>query len=93
MGRIDDLTIAESAFIAGLPKAPSNFNPEKNYARVKERRDYVIIRMFEDHYITEETAKEALATAIILNLSIKIKYFILLPIYIFLIWILKIHIL
>ncbi len=64
---IDDLTIAESAFIAGLPKAPSNFNPEKNYARVKERRDYVIIRMFEDHYITEQTAKEALATAITLK--------------------------
>ncbi|MCC8398719.1 MAG: penicillin-binding protein 1A [Rickettsia endosymbiont of Labidopullus appendiculatus] len=64
---IDDLTLAESAFIAGLPKAPSNFNPERNYARVKERRDYVIIRMLEDGYITQETAKEAIDTAITLQ--------------------------
>ncbi|OZG31765.1 penicillin-binding protein 1A [Rickettsia endosymbiont of Culicoides newsteadi] len=64
---IDDLTLAESAFIAGLPKAPSNFNPEKNYARVKERRDYVIMRMLEDGYITQEIAKEAIDTAIILQ--------------------------
>jgi penicillin-binding protein 1A len=64
---IDELTIPEAAFIAGLPKAPSNFNPEKNYVRVKERRDYVINRMFEDGYLTKEAAKEAIDTAIILQ--------------------------
>jgi penicillin-binding protein 1A len=63
---IDDLTIQESAFIAGLPKAPSNFNPEKNYARVKERRDYVLLRMLENNYITDETAKEAIDSPITL---------------------------
>ncbi|MDR0774493.1 MAG: penicillin-binding protein 1A [Rickettsia sp.] len=64
---IEDLTVAESAFIAGLPKAPSNFNPERNYARVKDRRDYVIMRMLEDGYITQETVKEAVDTPITLQ--------------------------
>ncbi|MCC8417926.1 MAG: penicillin-binding protein 1A [Rickettsia endosymbiont of Bryobia graminum] len=64
---IEELTIEESAFIAGLPKAPSNFNPERNYARVKERRDYVIARMLEDGYLTPEAAKEAIDTPIILK--------------------------
>ncbi len=64
---IDDLTIEESAFIAGLPKAPSNFNPEKNYARVKERRDYVLLRMLENGYITHATAKEAINSPITLR--------------------------
>ncbi len=64
---IEDLTIAELAFIAGLPKAPSNFNPEKNYARVKKRRDYVILRMLEDGYINNKIAREAINTPIILQ--------------------------
>ncbi|WP_375327290.1 penicillin-binding protein 1A [Candidatus Tisiphia endosymbiont of Nemotelus uliginosus] len=77
---IEDLTIAESAFIAGLPKAPSSFNPTKNYARVKERRDYVIMRMYEEGYIKEESAQEAIATPIILrkrdrNETVKADYY------------------
>ncbi len=64
---MEDLSIAEAAFIAGLPKAPSNFNPTKNYARVKERRDYVITRMLEEGYIKPQTAKEAIESPIILR--------------------------
>ena len=64
---VEDLTIAEAAFIAGLPKAPSSFDPIKNYERSKERRDYVINRMLEDGYIKVEQAKEALATPITLK--------------------------
>lgn len=64
---VEELTIAESAFIAALPKAPSELNPEKNYARVKGRRDYVITRMFEDGYITRDAAKEAIDSPIILR--------------------------
>lgn len=64
---VEDLNIAEAAFIAALPKAPSNFNPEKNYDRVKARRDYVIHRMLEDGYITYEAAKEAIDLPIILQ--------------------------
>ncbi|ABV73943.1 Penicillin-binding protein 1A family [Rickettsia canadensis str. McKiel] len=64
---VEELTIAESAFIAALPKAPSELNPEKNYVRVKGRRDYVITRMFEDGYITKEAAKEAIDSPIVLR--------------------------
>ncbi|AAL03783.1 penicillin-binding protein 1A [Rickettsia conorii] len=64
---VEELTIAESAFIAALPKAPSELNPERNYARVKARRDYVITRMFEDGYITRDAAKEAMDSPIVLR--------------------------
>ncbi len=64
---VEELTIAESAFIAALPKAPSELNPEKNYARVKARRDYVIMRMLEDGYITSDAAKEAVDSPITLR--------------------------
>jgi penicillin-binding protein 1A len=61
---IDELNLAESAFLAGLPKAPSVFDPEKNYERSKQRRDYVINRMFEDGYITKQIALDAINTPI-----------------------------
>jgi penicillin-binding protein 1A len=64
---VDELTLSEAAFLAGLPKAPSAFNPKKNYTRSKERRDYVIHRMLEDGYISEKSAKEALGTEIVLS--------------------------
>lgn len=64
---VEELNIAESAFIAALPKAPSNLNPERNYDRVKARRDYVIMRMFEDGYITQDAVKEAINTPITLR--------------------------
>ncbi|ADE30373.1 penicillin-binding protein 1A [Rickettsia prowazekii] len=64
---VEELTIAESAFIAALPKAPSELNPDKNYSRVKARRDYVIERMFEDGYITRDTMKEAIGSPIVLR--------------------------
>jgi penicillin-binding protein 1A len=55
---LDELTIAEAAFLAGLPKAPSKYNPKQNYAAAKARRDWVITRMYEERVITR---KEALA--------------------------------
>ncbi len=51
---VKDLTIDEAAILAGLPKAPTRYNPFRNPERVKERRDYVLSRMHEDGYITEE---------------------------------------
>ncbi|HJD55232.1 MAG TPA: penicillin-binding protein 1A [Rickettsia endosymbiont of Pyrocoelia pectoralis] len=64
---VEELNIAESAFIAALPKAPSDLNPDRNYDRVKARRDYVIMRMLEDGYITQDAAKEAINTPITLR--------------------------
>jgi penicillin-binding protein 1A len=62
---IEELNLVESAFIAGLPKSPSTLDPEKNYNKAKDRRDYVLIRMKEDGYITAEAAREAIKTPII----------------------------
>lgn len=64
---IDELNLQESAFIAGLPKAPSNFDPNKHYVKAKERRDYVLSRMLEDGYIEPHTAKEAIESPIIIK--------------------------
>ncbi|MFK8040018.1 MAG: penicillin-binding protein 1A [Rickettsiaceae bacterium] len=64
---LDELNVAETAFLAGLPKAPSLFNPIRNYDRSKERRDYVINRMHEDGYITNLVAQESIDQPIILN--------------------------
>lgn len=61
---IEELNVEEAAMLAGLLKAPSAFNPEKNYTRAKERRDYVLTRMLEDGYITEQVASKAIATPI-----------------------------
>ena len=57
----NELTLAEMAMIAGLPKAPSRFNPVANPERAKIRRDYVLGRMHELNYITDEQHQLALA--------------------------------
>lgn len=64
---LDELTIEEAAVLASEPKAPADYNPHKNYAAAKERRDWVIGRMREDGYITAEQAKIAQTTPIILK--------------------------
>ncbi len=58
--KMEDLTLAQSAMIAGLPKAPSKYNPIKNPKRAKIRRDYILKRMFELDYITESAYQTAL---------------------------------
>ncbi|TDN67816.1 penicillin-binding protein 1A [Paraburkholderia sp. BL10I2N1] len=54
-----DLTLAESAMLAGLPKAPSAYNPVVNPKRAKIRQEYILQRMLELHYITQEQYDEA----------------------------------
>lgn len=56
-----ELTMAEMAMIAGLPKAPSRYNPVANPERAQIRRDYVLGRMQELNYITEQQYQLALA--------------------------------
>ena len=58
---LDELTLAETAYLAGLPKAPSNYHPVRQYKRAIERRNYVIDRMAENQLISEEDARTALA--------------------------------
>lgn len=56
---IDELEIDEFALLAGLPKAPSNINPIANAEAAKNRRDYVLRRMYSLGYIDEQTYTEA----------------------------------
>lgn len=44
---LDELTPEEAAFLAGLPKAPNNYNPQRNPEAARERRNYVLDRMVE----------------------------------------------
>ncbi len=59
--RIDELSIAQVAMIAGLPKAPSTNNPVSNPRRAKERRDYVLGRMYQLGFIDSEEYSAALS--------------------------------
>ena len=59
---IGELELVESAMLAGLPKAPSRYNPIVNPERALIRRDYVLRRMHETGRIDASTLAEALAT-------------------------------
>lgn len=56
---LDELSLSEIAYLAGLPKAPNSYNPLKRYDAAIIRRDYVVGRMFEDGYITPAEAEIA----------------------------------
>src|SRR5690606_21658915 len=58
---INELNLAQLAMIAGLPKAPSAFNPLTNPARAKERRDWILGRMYRLGSIDEARYRQALA--------------------------------
>jgi penicillin-binding protein 1A len=59
---LDQLTLAEAAMLASLPKFPSTGNPLNNRARAVERRNvYVLQRMLENRFITAEQYKQASA--------------------------------
>jgi len=57
---VDELTLAETAMIAGLPKAPSAFNPIVNPERALVRRDYVLKRMRTLNYVDDRQYNAAL---------------------------------
>ena len=61
---VDELDLAQTAMIAGLPKAPSNFNPLTNPPRAIERRNYVLGRMHELGYIDDTEYADAIAQTI-----------------------------
>jgi penicillin-binding protein 1A len=56
---LEQLTLAETAMLAGLPKAPSTYNPIANPQRAKQRQQYVLRRMTELGYISQEQHDEA----------------------------------
>ncbi len=58
---LKDVSIAEAAMLAGLPKAPSSYNPIVNPKRANTRQQYIIERMVENRFITAEQAQVAKA--------------------------------
>jgi len=56
---LKDISIAEAAMLAGLPKAPSAFNPVQNPSRARARQLYIIERMEENGFITATEAEAA----------------------------------
>lgn len=66
---LKEITIAEAAMLAGLPKAPSAYNPISNPKRARSRQLYIIERMEENGYITAAQAKAAKAEPLSLRTS------------------------
>ncbi|MBP6993680.1 transglycosylase domain-containing protein [Candidatus Woesebacteria bacterium] len=74
-----DLTIAESAFLAGLPQAPSKYSPYANPQLAKSRRNDVLLKMFEQKYITQKQYDQAVKSELSVkppHISIKAPHFV-----------------
>ena len=56
---VNELSIAECAYLASLPKAPAALNPVRNHDRAVERRNWVIDRMLENGWISAADAEKA----------------------------------
>jgi len=61
---LKNISVDEAAMLAGLPKAPSAFNPISNPKRARTRQLYIIDRMLENGFIDAETARTAKATPV-----------------------------
>jgi penicillin-binding protein 1A len=62
---LDQLDIAQAAFLAALPKAPANYDPRYNKQAALERRNWVISQMRENGYITRDQEKAAVAEPLV----------------------------
>lgn len=65
--QLADLTIAEMAMIAGLPKAPHNYSPYNNIEKAKSRRAHVLARMAAVGSLAPEIRDKASAESVILS--------------------------
>ncbi|MER2536514.1 MAG: penicillin-binding protein 1A [Rhizobiaceae bacterium] len=61
---VNELTLADAAYLAALPKGPSNYHPFRYAERAIERRNWVIDQMVENGYATPEEAAKAKATTL-----------------------------
>ncbi|WP_035041341.1 penicillin-binding protein 1A [Desulfovibrio sp. X2] len=64
---VADLTLAEAAMLAGLPQAPTRYNPYQNWDAAKARQHYVLEQMLEKGWITRQEMTEALAQPLVLK--------------------------
>ncbi|MER1940032.1 PBP1A family penicillin-binding protein [Castellaniella sp. FW104-16D08] len=65
--QLADITPAEAAMLAGIPKAPSRFNPIANFDRAKSRQAYVLGRMHELGYLNDAEYEKAKAQEIVIQ--------------------------
>jgi penicillin-binding protein 1A len=56
---LKDISVAEAAMLAGLPKAPSAYNPVVNPTRARTRQQYILLRMHQLGYITDAQYQQA----------------------------------
>ena len=66
---LQDITIEEAAYLAALPKAPSNYHPVKNYNNAIARRNWVLNRMYYNEYINEDELKISTAKELKTNIN------------------------
>jgi penicillin-binding protein 1A len=64
---VNELTVAEAAYLAALPKAPALLHPVKNHDRAVERRNYVIDRLLENGWIRQVDADGARKEALVVT--------------------------
>jgi penicillin-binding protein 1A len=64
---VHELSLAEAAYLAGLPKAPNNYNPFRNREAAIARRNYVIERMVENGHATRKEGDAAKAQPLTVN--------------------------
>ena len=64
---MEKLSLAEFAMLAGLPKAPSRYNPVVNFPRAKARQEYVLRRMATLHFIDETRRDQAIAQRLVVR--------------------------
>jgi len=57
----DELTLAEAAFLANIPRWPTHYNPYRNFDIAKKRQEIVLHRMFRAGFISEDELQQALA--------------------------------
>jgi len=77
---VQNLTLAESALIAGLPKSPNNYSPYRNLKRARSRRNHVIRRMAQEGFIKRNEAEQAIKSKVnlgeVTNMLNKAPYFV-----------------
>ncbi|HET9046904.1 MAG TPA: penicillin-binding protein 1A [Casimicrobiaceae bacterium] len=68
---LKDITVAEAAMLAGLPKAPSAYNPVNNPRRAKTRQQYVLRRMHDLRFISDDQFREAQSAPLVVRQGVR----------------------
>jgi penicillin-binding protein 1A len=64
---LPELTLAQSAYLASLPKGPDNYHPTRNKAKAMARRNWVLGQMAEQGWITKAQAQQAMAEDLVVQ--------------------------